>query len=161
MQRSAGIMMYRKTKNGIEVFLVHPGGPFWKNKDAGAWSLPKGLIGKDEDPLACARREFEEETGFAVVGDFVSLGSVKQPGGKQVLAWAVEGDCEPLRLKSNDFELEWPPRSGRRQRFPEVDRGQWFAPAQAREKILAGQRPILERLLETCEKTPARKAEKP
>jgi predicted NUDIX family NTP pyrophosphohydrolase len=161
VQRSAGILMYRKTKHGIEVFLVHPGGPFWKNKDAGAWSIPKGLIGEDEDPLACARREFEEETGFAVDGDFVSLGSVKQAGGKQVLAWAVEGDCDPAHLKSNEFELEWPPRSGRRQRFPEVDRGQWFAPAQARGKILPGQRPILERLLKTCENTSVRKPEKP
>ena len=160
MKRTAGILMYRRAANGLEVFLVHPGGPFWKNKDAAAWSIPKGLLDEGEDPLACARREFQEETGFAVDGDFVSLGTFGQPSGKEVLAWAVEGDCDATKVKSNLFEMEWPPRSGRMQSFPEVDRGGWFSPDEAGEKMLAGQRPILERLLEMCDKPGARKPEK-
>jgi predicted NUDIX family NTP pyrophosphohydrolase len=161
MRRTAGILMYRKPASGLEVFLVHPGGPFWKNKDAGAWSIPKGLLDEGEDPLACARREFQEETGFAVDGDFVPLGTFRQPSGKEVLAWAVEGNCDAARVKSNLFELEWPPRSGRMQSFPEVDRGGWFSPDEAREKMLAGQRPILEWLLEMCDKPGPRKPGKP
>jgi predicted NUDIX family NTP pyrophosphohydrolase len=157
VKRAAGILIYRRAANGLEVFLVHPGGPLWKNKDAGAWSIPKGLLDEGEDPLACARREFQEETGFAVDGDFVSLGTFRQPSGKEVLAWAVEGDCDAVKVKSNLFEMEWPPRSGRMQSFPEVDRGGWFSPDEAREKLLAGQRPILERLLEMCDKPGPRK----
>jgi len=152
VKRTAGILMYRKAANGLEVFLVHPGGPFWKNKDTGAWSIPKGLLDQGEDPLACARREFQEETGFAAEGDFVSLGTFRQPSGKEVLAWAVKGDCDASKIRSNLFEMEWPPRSARMQSFPEVDRGGWFSPDEAREKMLAGQRPILKRLLEVCDK---------
>ena len=157
VKRTAGVLMYRKAANGMEVFLVHPGGPFWKNKDAGAWSIPKGLLDEGEDALACARREFQEETGFAVDGEFVSLGAFRQPSGKQVLAWAVEGNCDASKVSGNLFEMEWPPRSGRMQSFPEVDRGGWFSPDEAREKLLAGQRPILERLLEMCDKPGPRK----
>jgi predicted NUDIX family NTP pyrophosphohydrolase len=148
MKRSAGILMYRRKSKDVEFFLVHPGGPFWKNKDAGAWTIPKGAIEPDEDPLAAARREFTEETGFAVGGEFVELGTFKQPGGKHVLVWAVEGDCDPAKLSSNEFEMQWPPRSGRTQQFPEVDRGGWFREAQARDKMLIGQRPMLDAFFE-------------
>ncbi|MBV9571920.1 MAG: NUDIX domain-containing protein [Alphaproteobacteria bacterium] len=144
MKRSAGILMFRRTGAEFEFFLVHPGGPFWKKKDEGAWTVPKGAIEDGEDPLAAARREFTEETGFSVDGDFVELGTFKQPGGKHVLVWAMEGDCDPAKLTSNDFEMEWPPRSGKRQRFPEVDRGGWFSDAEARDKLLIGQRPLLD-----------------
>ena len=123
---------------------MHPGGPFWRKKDAGAWTVPKGAIEPGEDPIAAARREFTEETGFAVDGDFHALGDFKQPGGKHVLVWAVAGDCDPAKLASNEFEMEWPPRSGKRQRFPEIDRGGWFNADEAREKMLIGQRPILD-----------------
>lgn len=150
MKRSAGVLMYRRRAGGFEFFLVHPGGPFWRNKDAGAWTIPKGMIEPGEDPLAAARREFEEETGFPVNGVFTELGSFRQPGGKQVLVWALEGDCDPDKLASNAFEMEWPPRSGRRQSFPEVDRGGWFNAAAARDKLLVGQRDVLERFFETC-----------
>lgn len=152
MKRSAGILMYRRKRKDIQLFLVHPGGPFWKNKDSGAWTIPKGMIEPGEDPLAAARREFTEETGFGVDGDFVELGTFKQPGGKRVLVWAVEGDCDPAKLASNEFEMDWPPRSGKRQRFPEVDRGGWFAVEDAREKLLVGQRPMLDALLELLQK---------
>jgi predicted NUDIX family NTP pyrophosphohydrolase len=145
-QLSAGILMYRGAGEGIEVFLVHPGGPFWAKKDEGAWSIPKGLPDKDEDPLAAAKREFHEETGFTAEGHFMLLGAFKQPGGKTVHAWAVQGDCDPSKLKSNLFEVEWPPKSGRRARFPEVDRADWFHPREASIKILRGQQPILAKL---------------
>jgi len=138
--------MYRRAGEGIEVFLVHPGGPFWAKKDEGAWSIPKGLAEAGEDLLAAARREFHEETGFTVEGDFTPLGAFKQPGGKIVHAWAIEGDCNPAQLVSTLFEMEWPPRSGRRARFPEIDRGLWFSPREAPVKILRGQQPILARL---------------
>jgi predicted NUDIX family NTP pyrophosphohydrolase len=147
-QTSAGLLMYRRKGEDLEVFLVHPGGPFWAKKDEGAWSIPKGLPGKGEALLAAARREFHEETGFAAEGDFRPLGAYKQPGGKIVHAWAVEGDCDPAKLVSNLFEMEWPPKSGRRGRFPEIDRAQWFRPREAREKILRGQQPILLKLFE-------------
>ena len=139
--------MYRRRGGSLEVFLVHPGGPFWKNKDDGAWQIPKGELATDEEPLLCARREFEEETGFSADGEFTELGTFRQPGGKHVQAWAVEGNCDPARLVSNEFEMEWPPRSGRRQTFPEVDRGGWFGIDEARGKLLLGQRPVLDRLL--------------
>jgi len=148
MKRSAGILLYRRNGKAIEVFLVHPGGPFWKKRDDGAWTVPKGAIESGEEPLAAARREFTEETGFAVEGDFAELGDFKQPGGKRVLVWAVEGDCDPAKLVSNDFEMDWPPRSGKRQKFPEVDRGGWFGVDEAREKLLIGQRPMLDSLLQ-------------
>jgi len=147
MKRSAGILMYRRRGGSLEVFLVHPGGPCLKNKDDGAWQIPKGELATDEEPLLCARREFEEETGFSADGEFTELGTFRQPGGKHVQAWAMEGNCDPARLVSNEFEMEWPPRSGRRQTFPEVDRGGWFGIDEARGKLLLGQRPVLDRLL--------------
>jgi predicted NUDIX family NTP pyrophosphohydrolase len=147
MKRSAGLLLYRRKAKGFEVFLVHPGGPFWRKKDDGAWTIPKGLIEPDEDPLAAARREFNEETGFEPEGEFNELGAFKQPGGKLVAVWAVEGDCDPAKLTSNEFEMEWPPRSGKRARFPEVDRGGWFSIDEARDKMLIGQRPMLEAFL--------------
>ncbi|HTL20335.1 MAG TPA: NUDIX domain-containing protein [Steroidobacteraceae bacterium] len=144
---SAGLLLYRRAESGLEVFLVHPGGPFWARKDEGAWSVPKGLVDADEEELACARREFREETGFdAPSGAELDLGTFRQPSGKQVHVWAIEGDCDPAQLSSNLFEMEWPPKSGRRARFPEVDRGGWFDRTQALAKITTGQRPILERL---------------
>jgi predicted NUDIX family NTP pyrophosphohydrolase len=144
---SAGLLLYRRGESGLEVFLVHPGGPFWARKDEGAWSVPKGLVDADEEELACARREFREETGFdAPAGTELDLGTFRQPSGKQVHVWAIEGDCDPAQLSSNLFEMEWPPKSGRRARFPEVDRGGWFDRTQALAKITTGQRPILERL---------------
>jgi len=144
--RSAGLLMFRRIGGDFAVLLVHPGGPFWRRKDLGAWSIPKGEYAQGEEPLAVARREFEEETGARPDGDFRPLGEVVQPGGKHVVAWAVEGDFDPATLVSNSFEIEWPARSGRKVRFPEVDRAEWFAPAVARDKILAGQRPFIDRL---------------
>ena len=130
------------------MLLVHPGGPFWKNKDEGAWSFPKGEFTEGEDPLTVARRELAEETGCVADGEFLPLGTVKQAGGKVVHLWAVEGDCDADAICSNTFFAEWPPRSGRRMEFPEVDRAGWFAPDEARRKLLAGQRPFVDRLLE-------------
>jgi predicted NUDIX family NTP pyrophosphohydrolase len=147
-KRSAGILMYRRAADAIEILLVHPGGPFWARKDLGAWSIPKGEHSESEDPLAVAVREFEEETGARPQGRFLPLGQLVQSGGKTVTAFALEGDFDPATLKSNVFELEWPPRSGQRKPFPEVDRAAWFAPAAARQKILAGQREFIARLLE-------------
>jgi predicted NUDIX family NTP pyrophosphohydrolase len=143
---SAGLLMYRRRSGELEVFLVHPGGPFWAKKDVGAWSIPKGEYAEGEDALAAAQREFEEETGCVARGDFVKLGEVKQAGGKVVSAWAFEGDCDPVELKSNVFDMEWPPRSGRTAEFPEVDRAGWFSIAEARERILKGQAPFLDTL---------------
>jgi Predicted NTP pyrophosphohydrolase len=140
---SAGLLMYRHPNAVSEVFLVHPGGPFWAKKDLGTWTIPKGEYGDGEDPLAAARREFEEETGFSASGNFIDLGTIKQSGGKLVRVWAFEGDCDPAALLSNRFQMEWPPRSGRLAEFPEVDRGGWFSLAEARERILASQQPIL------------------
>jgi predicted NUDIX family NTP pyrophosphohydrolase len=140
-------MVYRRREDGVEVFLVHPGGPFWAKKDEGSWSIPKGEFEEGEESLDVARREFLEETGFEVDGDFLEVGQVKQAGGKVVMAWAVEGDFDPASLKSNLFEMEWPPRSGRMQKFPEVDRGEWFPIDVARGKILKSQGPLLDLLL--------------
>ena len=131
----------------MEVFLVHPGGPFWAKKDLGSWSLPKGEYDESEQPLEAAKREFEEETGVAARGNFLALGEVKQAGGKVVSAWAFEGDCEPGKLTSNLCQVEWPPRSGRFIEFPEVDRGEWFSVDEAKVRILKGQQPFLDRLL--------------
>jgi predicted NUDIX family NTP pyrophosphohydrolase len=146
MTTSAGLLMYRQAADGLQVLLAHPGGPFWHNKDEGAWTLPKGEYESAEDALSAARREFAEETGIEASGPFLPLGEVKQKSGKRVLAWAFRGDCDPASLRSNTFELEWPPRSGKRQSFPEVDRAQWFALHEARVKILPVQRELLDRL---------------
>ncbi len=143
---SAGLLLYRRAPAGLEVLLVHPGGPFWQSKDLGAWSIPKGEIGPDEDPLAAARREFREETGFEISGPAVALGSLRQPGGKVVHAWALEGDADSRALRSNTFSMEWPRGSGRLQAFPEVDRAEWFGLAEARRRILPGQAPFLDAL---------------
>ena len=145
---SAGLLLYRRRDTGLEVFLVHPGGPFWAKKDDGAWSVPKGLVDSNEEELACARREFREETGFEPPesGAERDLGTYRQPSSKRLHVWAVEGDCNPSKLNSNFFEMEWPPKSGRTAHFPEVDRGGWFDRSQALLKIVTGQRPILERL---------------
>ncbi len=148
-KRSAGLLMYRRRSRELEVFLVHPGGPFWSKKDLGAWSIPKGEYLEGEEPLEAAIREFEEETGFSPKGTFAGLGDLKQPGGKIVTAWAFEGDCDPAKLKSNTFLMEWPPRSGRQIEVPEVDRGCWYSIEDARRRLLPGQRAFLDRLLET------------
>ncbi|HTV13930.1 MAG TPA: NUDIX domain-containing protein [Acidobacteriaceae bacterium] len=140
---SAGILLYRR-KPQLEVFLVHPGGPFWAKKDA--WSIPKGEYESGEEPLAAARREFEEETGMPVEGEFIALGQIRQPSGKQVTAWAVEGDFDAAKLVSNTCLVEWPPRSGKEIEIPEVDRGAWYSVAAAREKIFRGQDKLLDRL---------------
>jgi predicted NUDIX family NTP pyrophosphohydrolase len=146
-KRSAGLVLYRRASDGLEVLLVHPGGPFWTNKDAGAWSIPKGEYEPDDDPLAAARREFEEELGSAPPdGATVELGEVRQKSGKLVCAWALEGDLDATAAHSNTFTVEWPPRSGRMQDFPEVDRAEWFALDAAREKINPAQGPFLDRL---------------
>ncbi len=145
-KHSAGLLLYRRGQGALEVLLVHPGGPFWAKKDLGAWSIPKGEYAEGEDPLAAARREFEEETGFPAPDNAISLDDVKQAGGKIVVAWAAEGDCDPARLVSNTCEIEWPPRSGRKIEIPEVDRAGWFAIEEARERILKSQLPFLERL---------------
>jgi predicted NUDIX family NTP pyrophosphohydrolase len=142
-ERSAGILMYRRPGPAIEVLLVHPGGPYWARKDDGVWSIPKGRYGEDEDALAAARREFEEETGCVPAGRFVALGSFKQPSGKLISAWAVEGDLDLAQFRSNTFTMQWPPRSGRMQEFPEADKAAWMGPEQAARKILKGQLPIL------------------
>jgi len=148
-EHSAGILLYRRRAEQPEVLLVHPGGPFWQNRDTAAWSIPKGLVDEGEPLLAAARREFQEETGFTVEGPFLELGKIRQPSGKIVHVWAAEGDLDPAQIHSNTFELEWPRHSGRLQRFPEVDRAAWFDLATARDKIHKGQRGFLERL-EAC-----------
>lgn len=143
---SAGLLLYRVQGGKTEVLLAHPGGPFWAKKDKGAWMLPKGLVEAHETPLEAARREFTEETGFPISGEFVSLGAVVQRGGKQVEAWGVEGDCDPAGLTPFMFEMEWPPRSGRMASFPEIDRVAWFTLEDARGSILPSQMPFLDRL---------------
>jgi predicted NUDIX family NTP pyrophosphohydrolase len=150
-KHSAGIVLFRHRGGEIEFLLVHPGGPFWAKKDTGAWSIPKGQIEDEEEPRACAIRELEEELGAAPALDpeqLIELGAIKQKAGKVVEAWAAEADFDPATLASNSFEMEWPPRTGNRQEFPEVDRAEWFAPEEAREKILPAQAELLDRLLE-------------
>lgn len=138
--------MYRRTQGDVEVFLVHPGGPFWASKDIGAWSVPKGEYLESEQPLAAAKREFREETGFDAADDCIELGVIKQAGGKLVSAWAFEGNCNPVELISNRCQMEWPPHSGRSIDFPEIDRGSWFTLSAAREHILKSQQPFLDAL---------------
>lgn len=152
-KKSAGILWYRSKSKELEVLLVHPGGPFWKNKDAGAWSIPKGEF-IDEEPLAAAKREILEETGVECSGNFLPLGSIKQAGGKIVYAWALEFDFDPSQLHSNAFELEWPPKSGTIRSFPEVDRAEWFTLTQAKTKIIKGQLEFLEKLLVVTARNP-------
>jgi predicted NUDIX family NTP pyrophosphohydrolase len=147
-RRSAGILPYRRHRDALQVLLVHPGGPFWRKRDDGAWSVAKGEYGEKEVPSAAARREFKEETGWEVAGDLHPLGEIRQAGGKYLTAFAMEADFDPASFVSNRFELEWPPRSGRFQSFPEVDQVAWFSLAEARRKILASQGPLLDRLEE-------------
>jgi predicted NUDIX family NTP pyrophosphohydrolase len=147
MKRSAGVLMYKRAGGELRLLLVHPGGPFWAKKDLGAWSIPKGEYEPGEDLLAAAKREFAEELGGEPRGEFLELGELVQPSRKRITAWAVESDFDTDQLKSNTFELEWPPRSGRKQTFPEVDRAEWFSLADARKKILPGQSGFIGRLL--------------
>jgi predicted NUDIX family NTP pyrophosphohydrolase len=159
---SAGLLMYRRREGILEVLLVHPGGPFWAKKDQGAWSLPKGEYTPGEDPLAAARREFAEETGFSAEGPFIPLTPLKQPSGKIIAAWAVEGSCDATKIKSNTFTLEWPPHSGQQQTFPEVDRAGWFTLKEAKERIIKGQVEFLEELARILQGTkPQKKSEAP
>jgi predicted NUDIX family NTP pyrophosphohydrolase len=151
---SAGLLMYRRRGRALEVLLAHPGGPFWKNRDDGGWSIPKGEYSEDESALDAARREFREETGFEPGTDFVPLGEIRQPSGKIVSVWAFEGDCDPAALRSNTFSMEWPPKSGRTRDFPEVDRAAWFSLDAARAKLVKGQLGFLDRLAAKLEPPP-------
>lgn len=145
---SAGLILYRMQSGKLEVLLVHPGGPFWSKKDEGAWFVPKGELNVGEEPLAGAKREFEEETGLKPEGEFLALGSVKQKSGKTIVAWAFEGDCDPSSIKSNTFTIEWPPKSGRQQEFPEIDRAGFFTVPQAKAKMHPVEYPLVLRLHE-------------
>lgn len=145
-QVSAGLLMYRKAEAGLEVFLVHPGGPVWTKRDLGAWSIPKGLIDPGEDKLETAKREFNEETSLVPAGPFIYLGDIQQKSGKRVYAWAFEGDCDPTQVKSNTFTCEWPPKSGQIRKFPEIDQGEFFSLPDARRKINQKQAELLDRL---------------
>ena len=149
-RKSAGLLLFRRTPAGIEVLLVHPGGPLWAKKDEGAWSIPKGEIDADEAPLAAARREFEEELGSPVSGEFIALAPIRQASGKVVHAWAVEADFDPATFTSGMFSMEWPPRSGQQQEFPEVDRAEWFSIDNARRKINKAQIELLDQLVHTA-----------
>ena len=146
MKKSAGILVYRLHSGELEVFLVHPGGPFWKNKDDGAWSIPKGEYTDEEDPLEAAKREFEEETGIECSGKFIMLDPIKQKGGKIVSAWALEKDMDAKSIKSNLFSMEWPPKSGKMQEFPEVDKAAWFGLNDAKQKINPSQAALIDQL---------------
>jgi predicted NUDIX family NTP pyrophosphohydrolase len=143
---SAGILLFRQGKEGLEVFLGHPGGPFWRNRDDGAWTIPKGILEPGEEPFRCAVREFREETGIELSGPYVELGSIRQKAGKVVHAWAVEGDADEASITSNQARLEWPRGSGRWITYPEVDRCGWFSPEEARRKLIPAQAELVERL---------------
>lgn len=145
-EQSAGVLLYRQAGRGLEILLVHPGGPFWRNKDQGAWQIPKGLVEPGETPEVAARREAGEELGVPLPGSLVSLGTIRQAGGKHVHAFALAGDLDPAAVRSNLFELEWPPRSGRMQRFPEIDAARWLSLTEAEAAILPSQRPLLARV---------------
>jgi predicted NUDIX family NTP pyrophosphohydrolase len=147
-KKSAGILAYRRGASGLEIFLMHPGGPFWEQKDLGAWSIPKGEPGDNESEETAARREFEEETGFKITGGLIPLKPIRQKSGKRVQAWALEQDMDASAIKSNHFEMEWPPRSGRLQQFPEMDRAAWFSVEEARKKMFEGQAALIDELLE-------------
>lgn len=151
-KQSAGILLYRIIDGALEVFLVHPGGPFFKNKDEGSWSIPKGEFLDDEEALAAAKREFEEETGQPVNGEFIELGNIRQKSGKVVYGWALEGDIDHEGILSNTFEIEWPPRSGRQITIPEIDRASWFEPDMAKQKINPAQVAFIDRLVSHIEK---------
>ncbi|MEO8664035.1 MAG: NUDIX domain-containing protein [Ignavibacteria bacterium] len=146
-KQSAGILLYRFTDGSMEIFLVHPGGPLWSKKDAGSWSIPKGEFTNEEDALTAAKREFFEETGTEISGDFHELKPVKQKSGKIVHAWTIKGNIDPDKIKSNNFEMEWPLRSGKMQSFPEIDRGCWFGVSEAKEKINQSQKALIDQLL--------------
>ena len=148
MRKSAGILLYRFNKNSLELFLVHPGGPFWKGKETGAWTIPKGEFADDEEPLAAAIREFEEETGTAIKGSFTELTPVKQKAGKLVCCWAIEGNIEADKIKSNTYKQEWPYKSGKWQSFPEVDKAAWFSVDEAKEKINPAQAAFIDELMQ-------------
>ena len=154
VKTSAGILLYRIRNKKPEVFLVHPGGPFFAKKDSGAWGIPKGEFTEEENPLVAAKREFEEETGFKAEGNFIELAPVKLKSGKIVFAWALEGDADASLLKSNTFHLEWPPRSGKMLEIPEVDRGEWFSIDVAKQKISQGQAPLIDELMQRLKKLP-------
>jgi len=153
-KQSAGILLFRFNKNTLQVFLGHPGGPYWRNKDVGAWSIPKGEFEENEDPLEAAKREFKEETGHEVKGNFIPLKPLKQKSGKIIYAWALEGEMEINKVKSNNFEMEWPPKSGKMMQFPEIDKAGWFDVSQAKEKIIAGQIAFISEFEEIVFKTP-------
>ena len=150
-KRSAGLLMFRRRGRELEVFLVHPGGPFWQKKDAGAWSIPKGNYAEGEPAFDAAQREFEEETGIKAAGEFLALGEVKQAGGKITSAWAFEGDCSVTDVRSNTFRMEWPPKSGRQKEFPEIDRAAWLTVSDARKRMLKAQIAFLDRLVARTE----------
>jgi predicted NUDIX family NTP pyrophosphohydrolase len=145
---SGGILLFRRFAGRLQVMLVHPGGPYWENRDAGVWSIPKGLFEENEAPLEAARREFAEETGFDAEGEFIELGELVQPSKKVVHAWALESELDTTKIKSNSFSLEWPPKSGRIENYPEIDKGQWFDIDEARKKITRGQLGFIDRLID-------------
>jgi predicted NUDIX family NTP pyrophosphohydrolase len=147
MQVSAGLLMFRRSGSDLELFLVHPGGPFWAKKDAGAWSIPKGLVDQNEDKLAAAQREFTEETSLLASGPFIDIGPVRLKSGKLVYAWAFAGDCDPSKIKSNTFKIEWPPRSKQMKEFPEIDQARFFSVTEARQRINQSQVPFIDRLV--------------
>lgn len=155
---SAGLLMYRRRRGDLEVLLVHPGGPFWAHKDEGAWSIPKGEYSAGEDPLETAIREFREETGFQVSGEFIPLTPRRQPSGKIITAWALEGDLDPTAIRSNTFSMEWPPHSGSQREFPEVDRAEWFPLEVAKSKITKGQVDFLDELALILKRSPGGKS---
>ena len=146
--QSAGILLYRKRNDRVELFLVHPGGPFWKKKDVGSWTIPKGEFTNNEKALEAAKREFEEETGIALFGDFIELTPVKQKAGKIIYAWALEGNVDPSAILSNSFKIEWPPKSGQYREFPEIDKAEWFGEEEAKEKINPAQARLVDELLQ-------------
>ena len=154
MRKSAGILLYKQDKKQLEVFLVHPGGPFWKGKESGAWSIPKGEFAENEEPLAAAQREFLEETGKEVGGNFLELSPVRQKAGKTIYAWALKGEIDPTSIVSNTFRAEWPYKSGKWQNYPEVDKAAWFPLEKAREKINPAQAALLDELVHLLSHVP-------